>query len=209
MRPREQILNFFKQYPTRRPVSRVALSGVLNIAYPTLDVVLEQLKSENMLEQTSCNEWRPTLAFVRLELAKREVADEHAVMVITKTAERRAKADKVRSEKLAKREAAMQQRLLERLQRETQRAKEREQNRLVRMAERADKAMIKRLENILDERPVPGKIPPAVAEPIVFVPKVVHSTDDAWARVRARHYSKPAYLGSDFVPNEKKMMGSR
>jgi len=204
--PRRQVLDFFKLYPTRRPISRAALSGVLGIAFPTLDLALEQLRSENILEPTSCGEWRPTMAFVRVELAKRDFIVEQADAAAQKIAIKNEERQRKRAEKLARREERARERLIQRLERQAQQAVDREKAR----EERANQRLIDRLERkLLDQQESAGKIPPAVVEPIIFEPKVITPSSEAWAKVRERRYAKPAYLGSEFTLDPRKLMGSR
>lgn len=215
---RAQLLGFFRQYLTRRPVSRQVLSGILSVAYPSLDPTLERLREENILETTSGGEWRPTLAFMRVELAKQEHTYEQAAAAAQRLARVQARRDELnrqreaarslrRVKKLEKLEAQQRERELKRQQKAAERAAENERGRLERAVERRNRKTAERLALELAKNE--GKIPPALVEPVVFKPAIITPSSDAWAKVRERHYAKPIYLGSDFKPDARKMMARR
>lgn len=193
MNDRARVLDFFRQAGVRVSVARATISRMLQLAYPTLDLILADLEAAGELERNTMmdDQWRPTRGFIFYD---RESAKQLLERKMLAELEQRAQYN----ERVKKRDAEMSERTRalreehERVKaaRTAARREKLEAHRLEREA-RAIAAVRARAEKKEDLR--------AVMNPAPMTVEVVETSpleNDPWKRVRERHYAKPPLLSS-------------
>lgn len=231
---RRTISSYFLEHEERAVATRKQLSTTFSIAYPTLDAALDRLVASGVLEKHPLitDAFRTTESSERVRLARLRAAlnARSTIEAIEARKKMRAEAQARWAADRAAAKAAREKRIADEktaraLEREL-RSKERAEDREAREAKARERAAAKiaadeRRRAGRDNPPetrltivarANGKIGPVIVDPATLEPKpLVAALDpnDPWAKLKARANARPAYLGSDFRQDGRKMTARR
>lgn len=206
---KQRVINFYHKPGVCVSVSRQTISRMLEMGYPTLDLVLHDLVAEGLLERHPImdDQFRPTRQFSFVN-----------------------EADKARrlAEAIAERERETQDRVHESIQRRENEAKERARAAIEREQRKKDYALERQAQRDLDRQlareralneaeeaklKLKRKMREQAQQPLVtFASTYVEKSTatSPWDIIRARHYAKPPLLPSKMrVLTQQELMTGR